>query len=377
MTFFNWPRCMAVIYKEFIQMRRDRLTFAMMIGIPLMQLILFGYAINTNPRHLPTAIISGDHSVFTRTFIRGLENTKYFRIIAQPKTAKEADDLLVRDKALFVVNIPPDFTRRLIRNERPQILIEADATDPVATANALATIPTLAQNVLNPLLKNNLTPLKNKPLSIDVITHAKYNPESITAYSIVPGLLGVVLTMTMAMITTMAITRERERGTMESLLSSPVTPLEVIIGKILPYIIVGYIQMFLILLAAYFLFRVPVYGNIWILAIIVLPFIAANLSVGLTFSSIAKNQLQAVQMTFFFFLPSILLSGFMFPFFGMPNWAQWVGSVLPLTYFNRIARGIMLKGSTFIQLWPQVWPILIFIVVTLLIGFKRFRRTLD
>src|SRR3990167_1606086 len=340
--FFSWTRCFAVMIKEFTQMGRDRLTFAMMIGVPLIQLILFGYAINTNPRHLPTAIVMGDHSAFTQEFTRGLENTDYFQITQRPQPVTAAENMLATGKVLFVVSIPPDFTRQLIRGQHPQILVQADATDPVASVNAMGALGPLVENVFNPLFKGNLEHLLTQPIAVDLVTQPKYNPENITQYNIVPGLLGVVLTMTMILITSLAITRERERGTMESLLATPVRPLEVMIGKITPYIIVGYIQVLLIVLAARYLFHVPIEGSITLLLVCALPFIAANLSIGLTFSSLAKNQLQAVQMAFFFFLPSILISGFAFPFYGMPEWAQWLGRMLPLTYFLRICRGILL-----------------------------------
>lgn len=375
--YFSQARCFAVMLKEFVQMRRDRLTFAMIIGIPLIQLILFGFAINTNPKFLPTALVAGDNSVFTREFVRGLENTSYFSIKVEPKTLKDADDLLAEGKILFVINIPPDFTRRLIHDLRPQILIEADGTDPVASVNALKAVPEMTKTVFDPLLKDNLFNLRRQLPIVDVVTQVKYNPENITQYNIVPGLLGVVLTMTMILITSLAITRERERGTMENLLATPVRPLEVMIGKITPYIIVGYTQVFLILLASRYLFAVPVHGSVILLILCTLPFIAANLSIGLTFSSLAKNQLQAVQMAFFFFLPSILLSGFMFPFAGMPIWAQHIGQILPLTHFLRIARGILLKGNGITLVFADLWPIILFAVVALTIGVKRYRQTLD
>lgn len=375
--YFSWARCRAMMQKEFIQMRRDRLTFAMLIGIPLIQLILFGFAINTNPKHLPTAVVMADHSIFTDTFIRGLENTDYFKITAQPKSIKEADDLLAKGEVLFIVSIPPDFTRQLIRNDHPQLLVEADASDPVAAVNALNAVPNLMQNVFDPLFKGNLEPLRVKPTAVNLVTLAKYNPENITQYNIVPGLLGVVLTMTMIMITSLAITRERERGTMENLLATPVQPLEVMIGKISPYIIVGYIQVSLILIAARYIFAVPIEGSIILLLLSALPFIGANLSIGLTFSSLANNQLQAIQMAFFFFLPSILLSGFMFPFAGMPVWARFIGEILPLTHFIRITRGILLKGNGINNIFPDLWPLILFAAIALFIGVKRYRQTLD
>lgn len=376
--FFSGSRFMAVMMKEFIQMRRDKLTFAMMIGIPLMQLILFGYAINTNPKYLPSAVLAFDNSPYTRAFIQGLKNTEYFKISHEVSSEKEAKQLIARGGVLFVFSIPSDFTYRLMRNEHPSILVEADATDPVATGSALSAVQILAQSVLQQTIHQGSTSyLTNPPPAFNIITHAKYNPESISQYNIVPGLLGVVLTMTMVVITSLAITRERERGTMENLLATPAQPLEVMTGKIIPYIIVGYIQALLILAAAHFLFAVPIEGNVLLLLIATLPFIAANLSVGLTFSSVAKNQLQAMQMAFFFFLPSMLLSGFMFPFRGMPEWAQYVGQILPLTHFLRIIRGILLKGNGWLDIWQELWPIVLFMVMVLGVGLRRYRRTLD
>lgn len=374
---FSFSRCLAVIIKEFIQMRRDRLTFAMIIGIPIMQLILFGYAINSNPKHLPTAVVSAEESIFVDTFIRGLENSDYFRVTYKPKTDSEADLLLREGKVLFVVNFPPDFTRRLVHGDRPEILVEADATDPVATTSAIGVIPVLKQTVFDPLFKGPLFHLRSQPIAVNLITHAKYNPEAITQYNIVPGLIGTVLTMTMVTITSLAITRERERGTMESLLATPVRPLEVMIGKITPYITVGYIQLALILFTAHYIFSIPLEGSVLLLLLSALPFIGANLAVGLTFSSIAENQLQAMQMAFFFFLPSLLLGGFMFPFAGMPQWAQWLGQVLPLTHFLRIVRGILLKGNGWSEISFNVWPVVLFAIIALFIGVKRYRQTLD
>lgn len=375
--YFSWSRWLAIIIKEFIQMRRDRLTFAMMVGIPMMQLILFGFAINTNPKHLPTAILTADHSVYTRAFIQGLKNTTYFEVSHEVNSEKEAERLVSENKVLFLFSIPSDFTSRLLRRENPSILLEADATDPIATSSALSAIKTMAESVLNPFFNGTTQDLQYHPPGFQVITHPKYNPDSISQYNIVPGLLGVVLTMTMTLITSLAITRERERGTMENLLATPVQPLEVMTGKIVPYVIVGYIQTFLILGAAHFIFDVPIEGSLLVLLIATLPFIAADLAVGLTFSSIAKNQLQAMQMTFFFFLPSVLLSGFMFPFYGMPLWAQCIGEILPLTHFLRIVRGILLKGHGISETWSETWPILLFTFGMLSIGLKKYRRTLD
>ncbi len=374
---FNWRRFWAIVAKEFIQMRRDRLTFGMMVGIPLVQLILFGYAINSDPKHLPTAVYSADNSVFSRTIVWGLHNSSYFDITREAKNEAEIQKLLAQGTVQFVVDIPVDFSRKLLRGERPDLLLEADATDPSAVGYAIAAINLLTTTVLDRDLTGSLTKLRGTPPPVNLVVHQHYNPENITQYNIVPGLMGVMLTMTMIIITALAITRERERGTMENLLSTPARPGEVMIGKIVPYITVGYIQVFLILLASKFLFNVPIVGSVPLLLVLTFFFIVANLAVGITFSTIAKNQLQAVQMAFFFFLPSLLLSGYMFPFRGMPGWAQDIGEVLPLTHFLRVVRGILLKGNGFAEIAPDLWPIALFLVVMLAIGIKRYRQTLD
>jgi ABC-2 type transport system permease protein len=374
---FSWARFMAVVVKEFIQMRRDRLTFAMMVGIPLLQLTLFGFAINADPKHLPAAVIAADQSPFARSIVRGLENSGYFQVIAQPEDEAAGRRLLELGHVQFLITIPADFARALQRGERPILLVEADATDPAATSNALAALNNLGEKVLNRDLDGPLTPLRGQPPPFEIRVHRNYNPEGITQYNIVPGLMGVILTMTMIMMTGLAVTRERERGTMENLLATPVRPFEVMAGKLIPYIVIGYIQVVLILIAAWFIFRVPMQGSLILLLACVLVFAAANLSVGITFSTIAKNQMQAMQMTFFFFLPSILLSGFMFPFRGMPEWAQVVGSVLPLTHFLRLVRGILLKGNGLVEALPHLWPIALFMLIVVAIGLKRYRKTLD
>ncbi|HPF13832.1 MAG: ABC transporter permease [Planctomycetes bacterium] len=370
-------RIWAVFIKEFIQMRRDRLTFGMMVGIPLLQLTLFGFAINSDPKHLPTAILSADHGPFARTLIAAMRSSQYFHFTGVAPTEEEADTLLKNGEVQFVLHIPEDFSRKLLRGERPDLLVEADATDPAATGPALSALAQLMDGALRRDLHGPLAYLSPKPGPVQLVLHRRYNEEGITQYNIVPGLMGVVLTMTMVVITSLAITRESERGTMENLLSTPARPSEVMIGKILPYIAVGYIQAGLILLAAHFLFHVPMLGSLVLLMTLILVFITANLALGITFSTVAQNQLQAMQMSFFFFLPSILLSGFMFPFRGMPEWAQWIGEVLPLTHFLRMVRGILLKSNGMAEVWPNVWPILVFILVVMLVGIKRFRRTLD
>src|SRR6188472_61254 len=374
---FSFQRLVGIISKEFLQMRRDRLTFAMMLGIPLIQLTLFGIAINSDPRHLPAAVLLADQGPQGRTLLYAMKNSTYFDFVRQVKTESEGHDLLARGQVQFVVNIPENFSRDLLRGDRPAILVEADATDPAATGNALGSLSTVINNSLQNDLKGPLASLSATDGPIDLRIHALYNPEVVTQYNIVPGLMGVILTMTMILITGLAITRERERGTMENLLSMPTRPSEVLIGKIVPYIMVGYIQVGVILLAAYFLFHVPMQGSILLLLLVALVFIVANLAMGITFSTIAKNQLQAVQMAFFVFLPSILLSGFMFPFRGMPRWAQMVGEVFPLTHFLRIVRGILLKGNAFADVLPSVWPLAVILVLVSAAALTRYQRTLD
>lgn len=374
---FNFHRLGAIIRKEFIQMRRDRLTFAMMLGIPVMQLLLFGYAINSDPKHLPTALFDHDHSTFTRTFVAALENSDYFKITAHPRSVGDAEDLLARGDVQFVVEIPANFSRDLVRGAGPAILLDADATDPAATGNAIAAINILARDALNRDLTGPLLHLRATPPPFQLVTHQRYNPEGRTQYNIVPGILGVILTLTMVMFTALAVTREVERGTMENLLTTPARPLEVMMGKIFPYIAVGYIQTALILAAARYLFDVPMIGSLTLLSSVLLLFVAANLAVGFTFSTLARNQLQAVQMAVFFFLPSILLSGFMFPFRGMPVWAQWIGEVLPLTHFLRVVRGILLKGNTTGDILMDVGAMVLFFIGATVIALNRYRQTLD
>jgi ABC-2 type transport system permease protein len=366
-----------MVMKEFAQMRRDRLTFAMMLGVPLIQLILFGFAINADPKHLPAAVLLADDGPHGRTLLYALQNSGYFTFIRQAKTAAEAQEALARGDVQFVVNIPENFSRDLLRGDKPAVLVEADATDPAATGNAIGSLRVLMATAWQHDFKGPLAFLAGPEPPVDLRIHARYNPEGITHYNIVPGLMGVVLTMTMVMITGLAITRERERGTMETLLSMPTRPVEVLIGKIVPYILVGYVQVVLILLFARVLFNVPMVGNLGLLLVVALVFIAANLAMGLTFSTLAKNQLQAMQMAFFFFLPSLMLSGFMFPFRGMPVWAQTLGEAFPLTHFLRIVRGILLKGNGFEEVVLELWPIALFAVVALAIGVKRYRQTLD
>jgi len=358
-------------------MRRDRLTFAMTIGIPLLQLILFGYSINDDPKHLPAAVLVADRGPEGRTLFSALQNSGYYELVRQVKTEAEGRDLLAQGKVQFVINIPENFSRDFLRGDQPQLLVEADATDPGTTGNAIGSLTTALNTALENDLKGSLEPLAATDGPIDLRVHALYNPEAITQYNIVPGLMGVVLTLTMILVTGLAITRERERGTMENLLSMPTRPMEVLVGKLVPHILFGYMQVGLILVAARFLFDVPMFGSVPLLLAAAALFIVANLAVGITFSTIAQNQLQAMQMTFFFFLPSLLLSGFAFPFRGMPGWAQSIGEVLPLTHFVRIIRGILLKGNGIANIGSELWPIALFVVVAMFIAMKRYRQTLD
>ena len=370
---FSWSRWLGILIKEFIQLRRDRLTFGMIVGIPVIQLLLFGFAINSDPRHLPTAVVMADPGPAARAYLAAMQNSSYFRVVGSVN-APTAGRLLAQGKVQFVVTFPPGFHRDLARGKPATLLVEADATDPMATGGAISVLSHLGPELFAPDLPHR-GPAPPPPL--DVRVHRLYNPEAITAYNVVPGLMGVILTMTMVLMTALAVTRERERGTFENLLATPTTPLEVITGKIFPYVLIGLVQVTLILLAARWLFDVPMQGSLALLYAVVLLFICANLTLGITFSSIARNQLQAMQMTFFFFLPSMLLSGFMFPFRGMPAWAQAIGSLLPLTHFLVLVRGILLKGNGLALLWPAIWPVLLFTAIVLALGLKTFRKTLD
>ncbi len=368
-----WRRTGAMLLKEFIQLRRDRVSFAMIIGIPLMQLMLFGYAINTTPRDLPTAVLLQESSDVGRSILKALENTRYFKVTHLVHDEDEFDRLLASGTVLFAIEVPRGFERALRRGDRPALLIAADATDPVASGSALAALSPLVQTALH---NDHAIPDAGAPL-FEVRTHARYNPGAVTAYNIVPGLVGTILTMTMLIFTALSVTREIERGTMESLLSMPITPIEVMLGKIIPYVMVGFIQASIIISIGILLFGVPVLGSLLLLALLSTLFITTNLSIGYTFSTIAQNQLQAMQMSMMFFLPNILLSGFMFPFAGMPFWARWIGECLPLTHYLRIVRAIMLKGATLADLHYDALALVGLMLVAMTIAVRRFRRTLD
>ena len=370
-------RMWAMVIKEFVQMRRDRMTFATMIFVPIMQLVLFGYAINTDPKQLPTAVLTRDDGPLTRAVLAAMRNTDYFDFRVQVRDPEELDRLIRSGEVQFAVEIPASFEREVRRGDRPQVLVIADATDPVATGTAVSALQGLIDTALRRELRGPDAAVTKTTAPFEITLQNRYNPEGITQYNIVPGLLGVVLTMTMMMFTALAVTREIERGTMESLLAMPIKPVEIMIGKIAPFVLVGFVQMTIILGAAHLLFGVPIMGSVWLLVALATLFAAANLAVGYTFSTVATNQLQAVQMTFFFFLPNILLSGFMFPFRGMPDWAQAIGEALPLTHFLRIVRGITLKGIGFADMQIDVLALVLFMLAAMGLALFRFRRTLD
>jgi ABC-2 type transport system permease protein len=366
-------RSYAMLLKEFIQLKRDRVSFAMIIMIPLMQLLLFGYAINTTPRNLPTAVLLQEDSDLARSVLKALENTAYFRFTHQVRTVEEFDTLLQSGTVLFGVEIPRGFERAVRRGEHPALLVAADATDPVASGSAMAALNKIAQTALmHDRVAGDVT-----PPPFEVRAHARYNPAGTSQLNIVPGLTGTILTLTMLIFTALSVTREIERGTMEALLSMPITPVEIMLGKIVPYVVIGFVQAALIIGLGIFLFHVPMYGSLMSLAALSTLFITSMLAVGYTFSTIAQNQLQAMQMSMMFFLPNILLSGFMFPFAGMPLWAQWIGEALPLTHYLRIVRAIMLKGASLENLqYDSLW-LLGLTLFAMTVAVTRFRRTLD
>jgi ABC-2 type transport system permease protein len=366
-------RAGAMLLKELLQLRRDRITLATMITIPLMQLILFGYAINTTPRNLPTAVLLQESSDVGRSIIAALENTKYFKVTHRARDVAELDHLLASGTVLFAVEVPVNFERALRRGDRPALLVAADATDPVATGSALGALNQLVRTALD---HDRAIPDGAAPV-FEIRQHARYNPAGVSAFNIVPGLMGTILTLTMLIFTALSVTREVERGTMESLLSMPITPLEIMLGKIAPYVLIGFMQAALIVVAGVLLFSVPVIGNVMLLAVLTTLFVGTNLSIGYTFSTLAQNQLQSIQMAMMFFLPNLLLSGFAFPFLGMPIWAQWIGEFLPLTHYIRIVRAIMLKGAGLNDLHVDTLWLAGLMMIAMTVAVTRFRRTLD
>jgi ABC-2 type transport system permease protein len=374
---FSIVRLRALLIKEFIQMRRDRITFAMMLGVPLMQLVLFGFAINDDPKGLPAALVTSSSDHYVRAMVSALELTGYYRFVSVASSADEAEHLIQSGAVSFVVTIPSDFARRVDRGDHPQILIEADATDPSVASGAISTLSTVAAQALLREQGMEIASKDAQAKALEVVVQRRYNPEGITQYNIVPGLLGVILQMTMVMMTSMALTREIERGTMENLLAMPASPFEIMLGKILPYLAVGAVQVVVVLVTAKLLFHIPFVGSLGLLLIAVLAFVLSLVLLGYTISTAAGSQMQAMQLTFFFFLPSILLSGFMFPFRGMPVWAQWFGELFPITHFIRIIRAVMLKGAAWTDVSFEVWMLVVFILVYAGLALLRFRRTLD
>jgi len=374
MTRFSFARFGAMLAKEFVQMKRDRITFAMMLAVPLMQLILFGFAINSDPKGLPSALVTTTQDHYSRAMVQALEKTGYYRFVAIADSAAAADAMMAEGEVVFVVTLPADFARKVARGERAQILIEADATDPSVASGAISTLSSVVASALDRERGAEWTKPK---AGLDVVVHRRYNPEGISQYNIVPGLLGVILQMTMVMMTAMALTRETERGTMENLLAMPATPLEIMLGKVIPYLVVGAVQVAVVLVASKLLFSVPFVGPLDLLMFSILVFVMALVLLGYTISTLSQTQMQAMQLTFFFFLPSLMLSGFMFPFRGMPDWAQTLGEIFPLTHFLRVIRAVMLKGAAWPAISFEVSVLFLFVFIYGGLALLRFRRTLD
>jgi ABC-2 type transport system permease protein len=374
MNGFSSRRFLAVLHKEWIQVRRDPITLRFIIGLPILQLFLFGYAINTDPKHLPTGVLVAEPSRYERTILAALENTGYYDI-REFHSEREAERALAEGDVLFVIDVPPNFQRSVDRGENPAVLVDADATDPTAIGNATAALAPLVGTIerdLPPALQS--APQKSP---FQFIVHARYNPEQLTVVNIVPGLVCVVLIFSTLFITALSITGERERGTMENLLAMPVRPVEVMTAKIVPYIGIGYIQVILILAVSVAVFQLPIRGSIGLLMLALGLFIASNLAFGFTISTVARNHMQAIQLAQFTLLPSILLSGFLYPFRGMPVWAQWIGEAFPMTHILRVVRGILLKGNTAGEILPNLWPIAVFTLVVAAIAIWHYRETLD
>jgi ABC-type multidrug transport system permease subunit len=373
-SMISWRRLYALLRKEWIQVTRDPITLRFIIAVPIMQLFLFGYAINTNPQHLPTGLLSVENSKYERTIITALKNSGYYDIRMMASEA-EAERALAQGYVLFVLAFPPNFDRAIDRGDRPSVLIDADATDPTAIGNATAALATVTG-----ALDRDLPPvMRTTPVAppFQFVIHARYNPEQLTALNIVPGLICIVLMMSTLFMTTLSITKERERGTMENLLAMPVRPIEVMLAKMVPYVFIGYIQVVLILVASALFFQLPLRGSLMTLMLSLGLFIGCNLAQGITFSTVSANQMQAIQMAQFTLLPSFMLSGFMFPFRGMPAWAQWVGEVFPTTHAMRIVRGILVKGNDTPDILPELWPIAVFMVAVVAIAVWCYRETLE
>lgn len=373
---FSLQRFGAVLYKEFIQMRRDRVTFGMMIGLPLIQLFLFGFAINADPHHLPTLVELGDNGPLSRAVIAGMQQSDYFDFRGQVAGSAEGEEALRRGAANFVVVIPQNFERDVVRGRAPEILIAADASDPSAVGGAAGALAGIINVAVGQVLTGPLASATGAP-PFSIAVHREYNPEGKTSTNIVPGLLAIILSMTMVMITAVAIVKETERGTMEMLIATPVKPFEVMLGKILPYVFVGYVQTIVFLISASVIFHVPFEGSWFAFFLGFNLFIVVNLALGFLISTAARNQMQAMQLSFFTILPSILLSGFMFPFAGMPGWAQFLGQGVPATHFLRVIRAVMLKGGDVSDVGGECLALSIILVVISLIAMLRYRQTLD
>jgi ABC-type multidrug transport system permease subunit len=370
----SFKRLRALLRKEWIQVTRDAITLRFIIAVPIMQLFLFGYAINTNPKNLPAGLLSVENSRYERTIVAALRNTGYYDIRTLASEA-EAERGLSQGELMFVIAFPPNFDRAVDRGDSPSVLIDADATDPSAIGNAtaaLATVATALNRDLPPIMR--ATPATP---SFGFVVHARYNPEQLTVLNIVPGLICIVLMMSTLFMTTLSITKERERGTMENLLAMPVRPIEVMLAKIVPYVFIGYIQVFLILIASALFFQLPLRGSLPTLLVALGLFIGGNLALGITFSTVSSNQMQAIQFAQFTLMPSFMLSGFMFPFRGMPLWAQWVGELLPTTHAMRIVRGVLLKGNGAPDVLPELWPIALFMLAVVAVAVWSYRETLE
>lgn len=374
---FSLKRFSAILFKEFIQMRRDRITFGMMIGLPIIQLLLFGFAINADPRHLPTLVELNDDGPLTRALIANMANSSYFDFKGTVSGIAEGEEVLRRGDANFVVVIPQNFERDVLRGRRPEVLLAADASDPSATGGAVGALSGIISSAVGETMTGPLRSLAGSPPPFSIAVHREYNPEGRTSTNIVPGLLAIILSMTMVMITAVAIVKETERGTMEMLIATPVRPMEVMLGKILPYVFVGYVQTFVFLGAASVLFHVPFEGSRFAFFVGFNLFILVNLALGFLISTAARNQMQAMQLSFFTILPSILLSGFMFPFAGMPQWAQVLGTGVPATHFLRVVRKVMLKGGDLPDIGGELGALVVILVVISVIAMLRYRQTLD
>jgi len=360
-------RLMAVAHKEIMQLRRDRLSFGMILGIPLIQVMLFGYAINTDVRHLPAAVADQANTALSQQLIRDTEASQVIEVKHFVNDAAQLERMIRRGEIDVGIYIPPDFERRMQQGQRPAAQILVDGSDPLILGAAQALLNT-------PLNVRETEQRTHQPI---YALYNAYNPEHRSAVYIVPGLIGVILTMTMVLFTAIAIVRERERGNLELLITTPVRTPELMVGKSLPYIVIGLIQVTIIILIGAWLFNVPVTGMVWDVYVVSLLFILASLTLGLLISTLARNQFQAMQLTFFVFLPSILLSGFMFPFEGMPAIARFISEGLPLTHFLRLIRGIMLRGAELNELSSDIYALFVFMLLTMVLAILRFRKRLD